>query len=538
MTRRAASWSGTRIRRTVQVVVLLVFIALILAARFHSGVRPGPILKIFFLLDPLVTIATALAAHAFAAGAFLALITIAVTLLFGRVFCGWFCPFGTLHDIAGRLIDRFKPDKKLRHHFSPRQRIKYYVLAGFLAMAVFGGHWVTVFDPLVLSYRSFATGVLPAAQWAVEESTTPLAQSENKAIHAVSRYATEPAYAFVRDHVFVASRQAFLGGGLILAIFIGLLLLNAWRRRFWCRYVCPLGALLGVFSLRPLLRRAADRASCNECDLCARSCHGAAAGAAGDKWIASECLGCLNCSESCRRSGLGFVWASPLRNDPETAPLDLSRRALFASAAGGLVALAALRISPQSRGKVYEARLVRPPGSRAEREFLQRCTACGLCMKICVTGGLQPALTEAGLEGLWTPRLEPRIGACDYNCTLCGQVCPTEAIRPLTVEEKQKTKIGVAAFDVTRCIPYAYGRDCTVCEECCPIPEKAIYTTDDEVQVAGVRTTIKRPHVDPDKCIGCGACVNMCPLKDRPGIYVTSANESRHPDNQPFLTGY
>ncbi|MCE5230528.1 4Fe-4S binding protein [bacterium] len=537
MTRRAGFWSGTNCRRAVQIAVLLLFIGLILSARFRSGV-PGPVLKLFFLLDPLIAITTALAAHALAAGALLSLVVIAVTLVFGRVFCGWFCPFGTLHDLAGRLFDLFRPDRKARHHFTRGQLAKYYVLAGFLAMAVFGGHWVCVMDPLVLTYRSMTAGVLPAAQWAIEESTTPLAQSENKAVHAVSKYVTEPAYAFVRDHVFVTSHQAFLGGGLILAIFAGLLLLNAWRRRFWCRYVCPLGALLGVFSLRPLLRRATDREACNGCDLCAKSCHGAATGAAGDKWIAPECLGCLNCSESCRRSGLGFVWANPLRKDPDVAPLDISRRALFASAAGGLVALAALRINPLARGKVYHAGLIRPPGARAEREFLQRCTACGLCMKICPTGGLQPAMTEAGLEGLWTPRLEARIGCCDYNCNLCGQACPTEAIQPLTVEAKQQTKIGMAVFDVTRCIPYAHERECTVCEECCPIPDKAIYTIEVEVRDrSGAKKTVKRPHVDPDLCIGCGNCVSMCPLKDHPGIFVVSANETRHPDNQPFLSG-
>ena len=168
-----------------------------------------------------------------------------------------------------------------------------------------------------------------------------------------------------------------------------------------------------------------------------------------------------------------------------------------------------------------------------------RCTACGMCMKICPTGGLQPTWGEAGLEGLWTPHLVPRIGYCQYSCNLCGQVCPTEAIRSLPLEEKQATKIGLAAFDTTRCIPYAYGRFCGVCEEHCPIPDKAIYYVEVErIDRDGNRSTLKQPRVDPDKCIGCGICEFVCVFRDRPAIRVFSGNESRHPNtNQPILPG-
>jgi formate hydrogenlyase subunit 6/NADH:ubiquinone oxidoreductase subunit I len=157
-------------------------------------------------------------------------------------------------------------------------------------------------------------------------------------------------------------------------------------------------------------------------------------------------------------------------------------------------------------------------------------------MKVCPTGGLQPTLTEAGFEGLWTPMLVPQIGYCDYMCNLCGQVCPTEAIEPLKLEDKHATRIGLASFDVTRCIPYAYGRNCMVCEEHCPIPDKAIYCLDVEFQDRnGEKKTIKQPHVDAEKCIGCGICEHVCPYKDRPAIRVNSANESRNTDNQPIL---
>lgn len=159
-----------------------------------------------------------------------------------------------------------------------------------------------------------------------------------------------------------------------------------------------------------------------------------------------------------------------------------------------------------------------------------------MCIKICPTGALHPTLLEAGLEGLWTPRLVPRVGPCDQNCNLCGQVCPTEAIRPLPLEEKQKTKLGLAMFDTTRCLPYAYGRDCMVCEEQCPIADKAIYFLEVEIQDReGQKRKIKQPHVDPDKCTGCGVCEYCCVYRDEAAVRVVSANETRNSDNQCIL---
>jgi Pyruvate/2-oxoacid:ferredoxin oxidoreductase delta subunit len=166
-------------------------------------------------------------------------------------------------------------------------------------------------------------------------------------------------------------------------------------------------------------------------------------------------------------------------------------------------------------------------------------------MKICPTGGLQPALTEAGLEGLWTPKLTPQVGYCDYECNRCGQVCPTQAIRPLSLADKKQTRIGLAFIDISRCLPFAFGTPCLVCEEHCPVPEKAIEL---RAHAGGGRgrgrgrsgggdgaAELLYPHVVPDRCTGCGICENVCPFKERPAVYVTSANESRHPANQPIL---
>ncbi len=565
MARRRRLWTAVRTRRLVQLVFLLLFCGVVLAARPQAEGEPSHLVEIFFHFDPLILIATWLSAHALYAGALAAVVTIVLTAVLGRVFCGWICPLGTIHAAAGRFLRWVWPPRKQADHWSRWQLTKYYLLIAFLVMAALGTHWVCVFDPLVLLYRTTTTALLPGFQWAVESGSKTIYDWDPGVGSIRLTTVTEPAYAFLRDHVFGVPKQAFLGSGLILGLFLVTLLANRFRPRFWCRYLCPLGALLGVFAWRPLLRRVVRGDECNSCGLCGMGCHGAAAASdaggriskpsshadsagpvasstgetsrGAGKWIASECFGCLNCTDACRRDALSFNWSVP--GNQQRAPVesvDLSKRAALGAAIGGLAALGLFRITPQSRGSTFHKRLIRPPGSRPERDFLARCTGCGLCMKVCPTGGLQPTLTEAGLEGLWTPHLVPQIGYCDFTCTACGEVCPTQAIVNLDLDEKHKTRIGVAAFDIARCIPYAYGRDCMVCEEHCPIPDKAIYFQEVEVQNrSGEKKTIKQPHVDPDKCIGCGVCEHVCPYKDAPGIRVSSANESRHPGNQPIM---
>jgi formate hydrogenlyase subunit 6/NADH:ubiquinone oxidoreductase subunit I len=157
-------------------------------------------------------------------------------------------------------------------------------------------------------------------------------------------------------------------------------------------------------------------------------------------------------------------------------------------------------------------------------------------MKACPTNGLQPAMTEAGPEGLWTPVLVPKIGYCEYYCSLCSQVCPTGAIRELTVPEKLTVRIGTAWIDKNRCIPYFLGRPCIVCEEHCPTSPKAIKFVMAETKLAdGSVATQKAPVIDLSLCIGCGICENKCPVMDDPAVYVTSVGEQRSEKNQLLL---
>jgi MauM/NapG family ferredoxin protein len=508
---------------------------LVFLTRAEVGEAPSGALTLYFDLDPLILLATWLSTHALTGLSLLALITLAVTIVLGRVFCGWFCPFGVLHQIMTWLRSRTRKGRPHHELSSPWQRAKYLVLIALLIMALFGAQWIGVLDPFSMLYRSLVTAVLPAFQWIIEAGANAIYDADPHLGDAHLSDLTDVVYESATDHLFAGARQLFTGAGLIFAIFVATLLLNFWRPRFWCRYVCPLGALLGLFARRSMLRLQQEDSACNDCGLCSINCPAAAQPEERGAWLQDECFGCWNCVASCKQGGLEFAFEPPWRK-PQAARVSLTRRAVLRSATAGVGGLLLFRIAPQARGATYNPELVRPPGAAAEPDFLARCIQCGECMKICPTNALHPTFLEAGFEGIWTPRLDARIGYCDYECNLCGQVCPTAAIEPLTVEDKKQVRIGLATVDTTRCLPYAYARECIVCEEHCPISDKAIYFVEVEVvQRDGTTRLLKQPRVDPSKCTGCGICENKCPFRDRAAIRVTSANESRHPDNQPIL---
>lgn len=538
MSRRRRRSLTVWLRRSVQLVVLAAFIAAVIATQPVAGEAPADWVRPFFELDPLIWVLGSVAAHALVFLPLLLIVTVVVTLVLGRVFCGWFCPLGTVHALATWCFRRFNPKRRPVEHWSRWQLAKYVTLFGLITLAVCGIQWVVLFDPIVIMVRTTTTALLPALQWAVEDASTAIYQ-EDPALgdwHLTS--ITEPVYETIRDHTFVTPGQAFVGSGLVLAFFVLIVGLNVVRPRFWCRYVCPLGGLLGLIAWRPVLTRKVNDDACNQCDLCGMSCHGASTTQPGAGWKPQECFGCLNCTDTCPQDGVRFTLAAPWQRGLDREPVDLGRRELMAGVGAGAAALLFMRTTPQARGTEFNPKLIRPPGARAEPDFLARCIGCGACMRVCPTGGLHPCTTDAGVDGLWTPKLVPKIGYCEYECNACGQVCPTGAIATLSLEDKQAVRIGLARFDTGRCLPYAYGRNCMVCEEHCPVPDKAIYFIETAVTMRdGATTSVLQPRVDPDKCIGCGICENVCPFQDMPAIRVTSANESRHPDARPILPG-
>jgi ferredoxin len=204
--------------------------------------------------------------------------------------------------------------------------------------------------------------------------------------------------------------------------------------------------------------------------------------------------------------------------------VDLNRRRLVQSFAIGIgwAAMARTGISTKtardSKIKTSSPYLLRPPGALPEDEFLDTCIRCGECMKVCPTNGLQPAVTEAGMEGFWSPLLVPRIGECTQNCNLCSEVCATQAIQPFTVAEKNFLFIGTAVIDRSACIVWNSDKPCLICDEYCS------YHALKWKNVDGVR----RPFVNEAVCTGCGICESACPIQPLAAIRVYSFGDKRH----------
>jgi len=512
----------TTARRIAQIFFFVLFAWLCLVAA--TGTRwfqwRGWPIRWFLELDPLAALVTVLTTHSLYPGLGWSLATIGLTLLFGRVFCGWICPFGAIHQFTGWLALRGRRPKQCidanRHH--PLQALKYGILVILLISAALPLQRTSLaplqtglLDPISLVQRSFNLALLPVLNLGSGGG------------FGNSRY--------------------YSGAGLIGALFLAFVLLNALVPRFYCRFICPLGALLGIIGRAAPWGIGTRRAACTECSACDLNCEGAC-NPKGPIRV-SECLLCMNCFEDCPTS-------QPIGYGPRPSPsgeitsLGMSRRGFVASVVAGIAAAPLARLSG-SNANNWQAALVRPPGAVAEDEFLARCIKCCECIRVCPTNVLQPAGFASGWEALWTPVLNNRIGTsgCQLDCIACGHACPSGAIRRVTLEEKLgkgdferagPIRLGLAAVDRGRCLPWGMGRPCIVCEETCPVSPKAItLEVVEAVGPDGAAVSLQRPLVDPARCIGCGVCEHECPLSGLRAIRVTADNETRDPNHAILL---
>lgn len=437
----------------------------------------------------------------------LGFVTLAATLILGRVFCGWVCPLGAIFDAYGWVLRRLhvRIDGPSPKWF----RFKYYLLFSMLILAAFGVVSPLMgFDPIVLLTRTIATVVQPF--WR-QRAELPWQVGGN------------------------VGKHGYLIDVATLILFLGIMSATTRLSRIWCRTACPLGAYLAVASRNSVLRR--ETKDCIHCDICATNCPtGAISLTNPEVYNESECIKCFSCTQDCPVDANFFTYKSPFPTETYSkTPVSLDRRAVLGA---GIAAAVSAPIFELSAGTPQSTKsLIRPPMSREEDEFLLSCIRCNECSKACPTGVLKPASFEHGLRAFWTPILTPTEGYCQEGCNACSQACPTDAILKYDIADKYKFKSGTAVFDSSRCISYTEDKFCSECVRVCPTdaidihkgweppgstPNPALETT----TTRGIKASIgsqgselpapagqapTRPyHVNYDRCVGCGACQFAC----------------------------
>jgi ferredoxin len=502
------------LRKAIQVLSILFFFALFLYATFP--LETGIPVDLFLRLDPLAGLSAMLASRHFLGKAMAGLGLLLFTAIFGRFFCGWICPMGSTLDGA-RLLFRSKAARRRGKGLLSLRSVKFFILTASLTAAALSVQFTGLFDPIPIYTRTVNAVLYPVFTLLTEGILGFIVSAGIFADAFTGLHET------LRGNLLPVS-PAFFRGSMLIGFLFLLILAAEWiQRRFWCRNLCPLGGLLGLFSIfRPYRRRVTTE--CTGCGRCVRQCR---MGAIHDDFYGTdnaECINCMDCRSVCKVHAVRFGFSTK----PQADKVDFSRRRMLGAGAAGLAALALVKtsfIKLTRRGSV-----VRPPGALEEGRFLDRCVRCGECIRVCSTSGkgLQHAALESGWEGLGAPLLSTPEGYCEYNCNLCGHVCPTAAIPALTMTEKHGMKMGTAHFDKTRCIPWYYGDNCMVCEEHCPVPEKAIRFKKEIVDtIDGRRNEVLLPYVDEMTCVGCGICVKVCPLETEKGIFLTNAGEFR-----------
>lgn len=459
-----------------------------------------------------------------------------LSLFMGRFFCSAICPLGILQDVMIRVHARFK--KRRKNQFSyhkPYGWIRYGILlltfisflTGSSALLLwldpysnFGRIITNIFRPLVLLGNNLLARGIQQAGW-----------------YGVPVYAQE----------IVGLTWVSIGAAALMMIVLALF---TWKHgRLYCNVICPVGAFLGILSRYSLFRIKINTVECTGCGLCGMTCKAECIDAENHSVDVSRCVSCFNCLKVCRKDAIGYKFVLPssvkaprtayfnqkqssdsdlpvLESEPEEsikdkAP-DYSRREML----GVMGAIAGTLLSENLYGslpgsvddKAAHRTPLLPPGAINQHDFTQQCTACHLCITKCPSHVLQPAIGEYGLSGILEPTMKYDKGYCNYNCTLCTEVCPTGALKPLLIAEKRLVKVGEACLRLDLCMVTVQGTDCGACAEHCPTQA---------VHMVPYRDGLTVPELDPELCIGCGGCEFICPVRPYQAIYVEGLEVQR-----------
>lgn len=437
-----------------------------------------------------------------------------LTLLFGRLYCSVICPLGVMQDIIAWCGRRGSKKRKFRYGWSPAKTVlRYAVLAVFVVALVAGlGSLVALLAPYSAYGRIAGNLLAPVWQWG------------NNLLAAWAERADS--YAFYTVDVWMRALPTFV----IAVVTFVVLAVLAWRNgRTWCNTVCPVGTVLGALSRFSLFRPVIDTDKCNNCSLCSRRCKAACIDSKNHAIDYSRCVVCMDCIDTCAHGAIRYARRKPAVEKPAAAPaVDASRRNFLTGAALLAGAVAAKAQEKRVDGGLavildkkvpQRATPIVPPGAKGLRHMAHHCTGCQLCVSVCPNGVLRPS---SKLMTLMQPESSYERGYCRPECTKCSEVCPAGAIHKITPAEKTGIQIGQAVWVKANCIPLTDGVACGNCARHCPTGAIQMIPSEE-----GNPESLQIPAVDTEKCIGCGACENLCPARPFSAIYVEGLRTHR-----------
>lgn len=446
------------------------------------------------------------------------LFLLVITLLLGRIYCSVICPLGVMQDIVSWINGRRKK-KRFRFTFSPaRTTLRITVLAIFIVALIAGiGSVVALLAPYS-SYGRIASNLLaPVYQY-----------GNNLLAHMAERM---DSYTFYETEIWIKSLPTFI---LAFLTFIVIAILAWCNGRTYCNTICPVGTILGYLSKFSLFRPVIDKQKCKECGLCTKKCKASCIDFKNHKIDYTRCVACMDCIDTCKHGAVHYQMRKyNAKNAGNVTPsekeiTDKSRRSFLT---GTAIAVTAATLKAQEmkvdgglatiEKKKIPNRLTKivPPGSLSAQNFAQHCTACQLCVSVCPNGVLRPS---TDLEKFMQPEMSYERGYCRPECTKCSEVCPAGAIKPITRADKSAIQVGHAVWVKSNCIPLTDKVECGNCARHCPTGAIKMIPSD-----SANPESLKIPAIDIERCIGCGACENLCPSRPFSAIYVEGHERHR-----------
>jgi len=482
-----------KIRKVISGILLILFVLLFLGTEKLSVALSGILLP--FQLAPALAHTITQPESIFIAGV---IFIVVMTLIFGRVYCSFLCPLGTLQDLL--IAGSRRVNRQAKHSFSqPLNGLRYTLLA-LTVLSLFIGSLslVNLLDPYSVTGRIFTTFFQPL-----------LIQTYNLVIFVLKFF-----------NIFLYPKQATFIPLSILTVMAVITLLIVYlalkHGRLYCNAICPVGTLLGLISRLSIYQFTLNQKACSECVRCENVCKAKCIDPQNASIDMSRCVVCFDCLDACSQATISYQRRKGRPHDSWSP----SRRGFVIgsiAAVAGLVTFSSnIRTFPGTRFALAHAP-VTPPGSVAIQRYTKACTACSLCVSVCPTQVLTPALMDFGLSGLMQPKMNYEKSYCDYECNICSKVCPTGAITPLALDEKKLTQIGEAKLLEDICVVYVDHNNCGACGEVCPT--HAIRFTN--------KKNILYPEIDQQYCIGCGACQLACPTSPRSIVVHTNPIHKR-----------